>query len=95
MIQDQLISSLNDEDIVSDSLGDVKVDRTLAEVVEYVARKEQAIGECGTVSVEQAASEVKHTPHSPSNHVDTVKTCLTVQTHPKCAESPAQLEPCL
>ena len=52
VIQDQLIRSLNDKDIVSDLLGDVKVDRTLAEVVEYVARKEQ-----GKVSVEQSVDD--------------------------------------
>ena len=59
VIQDQLIRGLNDTDIMSYLLGDVKVDRTLAEVVEYVARKEQAKGERGTVSVEQTVSAVQ------------------------------------
>ena len=51
-----------------DLLGDGKVDRTLADVVEYLARKEQAKGECGTVNVEQTVSavNVKHTPHTPT-----------------------------
>ena len=65
VIQDQLIRGFNDTDIVSDLLGDMKVDRTLEEVVEYVARKEQAKSECSTVSVEPVVFAVKQTPNTP------------------------------
>ena len=44
-----------------DTLGEVKVDRLLEDVAEYMARKERAITERGTVSVEaeQIESVVK------------------------------------
>ena len=53
VIHDQLIRGLNDPEIVSELLGDSKVDMSLKEVVEIAARKEQAKTERGTVSVEQ------------------------------------------
>ena len=65
VIQDQLIRGLNDPDIVSDLLGDVTVNRTLEEVIEFVGRKEQAKAESSTVSVEQTVSAVKSAPDTP------------------------------
>merc|ERR1711867_322537 len=67
VIQDQLIRGLNDPEIVSELLGEVTIDRTLEEVVEFVARKEQAKVESGTVSVEQSVSAVKSVPESPKS----------------------------
>ena len=55
VIQDQVIRGLNDPDIVSELLGDVTVNRTLEEVIEFIARKEQAKIESSTVSVEHGA----------------------------------------
>ena len=55
VIQDLLIRGLND------TLREVKVDRLLEDVEEYVARKERSLTERGTVSVEveQMASVFK------------------------------------
>ena len=55
VIQDQVIRGLNDPDIVSELSGDVTVNRTLEEVIEFIARKEQAKIESSTVSVEHGA----------------------------------------
>ena len=41
MIKDQIVKGLSDRDIVADLLGDVKKDRTLEEVVDFIDRKEQ------------------------------------------------------
>ena len=49
VIQDQTIRGLNDPDIVSELLGDVTVNRTLEEVMEFIARKEQAKIESSSV----------------------------------------------
>ena len=67
VIQDQLIRGLNDPEIVSELLGDSKVDMSLKEVVEFVARKEQAKTERGTVSVEQSVSAVMNNPTTPQS----------------------------
>ena len=53
IFKSSMIRGLNDPEIVSELLGDSKVDMSLKEVVEFVARKEQAKTERGTVSVEQ------------------------------------------
>jgi hypothetical protein len=42
MILDQLIRGIGDKEILADLLGDTKTDRTLAEVIDFIARKEQA-----------------------------------------------------
>ena len=42
MILEQLIRGIGDKEILEDLLGDTKADRTLVEVVEFIARKEQA-----------------------------------------------------
>ena len=52
MILDQLIRGIGDKEILADLLGDTKTDRTLSEVVEFIARKEQAKQEQGKVSFE-------------------------------------------
>ena len=42
VIMDQLIRGINDKEILSDLLGEVQTDMTLQQVVDYIARKEQA-----------------------------------------------------
>ena len=49
MIQDQLIRGIADHEILADLLGDEKTNRTTPEIVDYIARKEQAKAERGTV----------------------------------------------
>ena len=66
-----MIKGLSDTDIVSDLIGDVKLDRTLDEV--FVATKEQAKSERSTVSVDPEVSAIRHThstpqPRQPSRH---------------------------
>ena len=56
VILDQLVRGIGDKEILSDLLGEVKSDMTLQEVVDYIARKEQAKTEQGTVSCEQTNS---------------------------------------
>ena len=67
VVQDQIIRGLNDPGIVSELLGDVTVNRTLEEVIEFVARKEQAKIESSAVSVEQSVSAVRTTPNTPQS----------------------------
>ena len=63
VIGDQLLRGLDDQDILSDLLRDDKTDRTLHEMVEFIARNEQAKLERGTVSCETpSASAVRATP---------------------------------
>jgi hypothetical protein len=45
-------NSIGDKEILADLLGDTKTDRYLAEVVDFITRKEQAKMEQGTVSCE-------------------------------------------
>ena len=61
VILDQLVRGINDKEILADLLGEIKTDMKLSEVVDYIARKEQAKAEQGRVSCEQTNS-VKHTP---------------------------------
>ena len=49
VIQDQLIRGIADHEILADLLGDEKTNRTTPEIVDYIARKEQAKVERGTV----------------------------------------------
>merc|ERR1711867_297190 len=53
VIMDQLIRGISDKEILSDLLGEVQTDMTLQQTVDYIARKEQAKSEQGTVSCEQ------------------------------------------
>ena len=64
VILDQLVRGIGDKEILSDLLGDTKTDRSLSEVVDFIARKEQAKLEQGTVSFE-SASAVKQLPATP------------------------------
>merc|ERR1712055_823883 len=64
MILDQLIRGIGDKEILADLLGDTKTDRTLSEVVEFIARKEQAKQEQGKVSFESTGA-VRQTPVTP------------------------------
>ena len=50
VIQDQLVRGIADQEILADLLGDEKSDRTTKEIVEFIARKEQAKIERETVS---------------------------------------------
>ena len=66
VILDQLIRGIGDKEILADLLGDTKTDRSLAEVVAFIARKEQAKLEQGTVSFE-SANAVRQVPASPTS----------------------------
>ena len=48
VIDDQLFRVLFDQDIFADLLWDDRIDRTLKEMVEFIARKEQAMVDCGS-----------------------------------------------
>merc|ERR1711888_242977 len=48
VISDQLMRGIADEDILDSLIGDEKTDRTLQEMVKFIARKEQAKMERGT-----------------------------------------------
>ena len=48
LIDDQLFRVLFDQDIFADLLWDDRIDRTLKEMVEFIARKEQAKVDCGS-----------------------------------------------
>ena len=50
---DQLTRGIYDKEILSDLLGEVENDMQLQQVVDYIARKEQAKAEQGTVSCDQ------------------------------------------
>ena len=58
-----MIRGIADQDILADLLGDEKSDRTLEQIIEYIARKEQAMLEQGVVTtgcnaaVDQKSSE--------------------------------------
>ena len=49
MIQDQLVRGIADHEILADLLGDEKTDRSTTEIVDFIARKEQAEAERSTV----------------------------------------------
>lgn len=56
VIQDQLVRGIADQDILADLLGDEKSDRTTSEIVDFIARKEQAKSERETVANDTAAA---------------------------------------
>ena len=56
VILDQLIRGLADKEILADLLGESRTDMSLPEVVEYIARKEQAKQEQSKVSCEVTGS---------------------------------------
>ena len=73
-----IVRGLDDQDILADLLGDDKTDRTLMETVQFIARKEQAKVERGTVSCEiSSASAVKttHTSSTPTSRPSTCRHC--------------------
>ena len=61
VIQNQLIKGLYDKDILRDLLGESDSGRTLTDIVDYIARKEQARDEQSRVSVESTSSIRKQT----------------------------------
>ena len=66
VIQDQLIRGLADQEILSDLLGDEKTDRSLEQIVSYIACKEQAEQEQGVVTTGNntaAMNQSKETRH--------------------------------
>ena len=78
VIGDQLVRGLDDQDILADLLGDDKIDRTLKEMVEFIARKEQAKLERGSVSCETpstSAVRVAKTPTTSSSRPTTCRHC--------------------
>ena len=66
VILDQLVRGISDKEILADLLGDTKTDRSLSEVVDFIARKEQAKLEQGTVSYE-STSAVRQSPTTPAS----------------------------
>ena len=70
IILDQLIRGIDDKEILADLLGDTKTDRSLAEVIDFIARKEQAKQEQGTVSFESTGA-VRNTPTTPASSSST------------------------
>ena len=75
VISDQLVRGLADEDILGDLIGDEKTNRTLQEMVQFIARKEQAKTERGSVSHENTTVSVVNNPRSPAVQTGTAKTC--------------------
>ena len=75
VISDQLVRGLADEDILDALIGDEKTDRTLPEMVQFIARKEQAKTERGTVSHENTVVSAVHHPKSPAVQTSTATTC--------------------
>ncbi len=74
IIKDNLIRGISDPEILADLLGDPKTDRTLDEVVSFIAQKEQgkatrnAVGDCTGVinqSAGNTGTKPKHTPGNP------------------------------
>lgn len=69
MIADQLVHDIYDEDILDPLIGDEKTDRSLQEMVMFIACREQAKMERGTVSCERnntTAATVPTLPATPS-----------------------------
>ena len=62
VIQDQLIRGLADQEILAELLGDEKTDRTLDQIVGFIARKEQAKQEQGVVTTGSSNAAV-HQPN--------------------------------
>ena len=58
VIQDQLLRGIADQEILADLLGDEKSDRLTSDIVDFIARKEQAKSECGTVAGDSTAARV-------------------------------------
>ena len=58
VIQDQLVRGIADQEILADLLGDEKSDRLTSDIVDFIARKEQAKSECGTVAGDSTAARV-------------------------------------
>ena len=82
VIKDNLIRGIADPEILADLLGDAKTDRSLEEVVSFIAQKEQgkatrsAIGDCTA----HIRADLKKAGHSNSNNPRT----MTPQTQSKC-----------
>ena len=74
VILDQLVRGISDKEILADLLGETKDDMPLQGVVDYIARKEQAKTEQGTVSCEQA-----NTVHQSPSRGSTGSTCWACQ----------------
>ena len=62
IIKDNLIRGISDPEILSDLLGDTKCDRTLEEVVQFIAQKEQ--GKATRSVVGDSAGFIHHPPRS-------------------------------
>merc|ERR1711888_562261 len=75
VIIDQLVRGIADEDILDALIGDEKTDRTLQEMVQFIARKEQAKMERGTVSHENSDVSAVNQPKSPALKPGTPTTC--------------------
>ena len=58
VIQDQLLRGIADQEIIADLLGDEKSDRLTSDIVDFIARNEQAKSERGTVAGDSTATGV-------------------------------------
>ena len=75
VISDQLVRGIADPDILDSLIGDEKTDRTLPEIVKFIARKEQAKLERSTVSHENNDVSAVNQPKSPALQPSTPTTC--------------------
>ena len=84
IIKDNLIRGISDPEILADLLGDPKTDRTLDEVISFIAQKEQgkatrnAVGDCtGVINQSRVAAGATST-NTP------VKTRVKIENQGKC-----------
>ena len=91
IILDQLVGGMGDTEILTELLGDVQTDRSLSDMVEYVARKEQARPERGTVSYEPTTA-VKQCPSPPSKRVG--GSCWACQGAYHCTNFKSRCDKC-
>ena len=89
VIMDQLIRGIYDKEILSDLLGEVQTDMPLPQVVDYIARKEQAKSEQGTVSYEQTNAALQ-TPMRSS----TCSACQPIEQSNEAQQTPARSPTC-
>ena len=85
VIGDQLVRGLDDQEILADLLGDDKTDRNLHETVQFIARKEQAKLERGTVSCETSSASALRShmlPSTPNSRSYTCRHCKGTHSGP-------------
>ena len=71
IISDQLVRGIADEDLLDTLIGDKKTDKTLQEMVAFIARKKQGKTEHGTVSYEHTNTSAVNQSKSPASQART------------------------